>query len=198
MAERLAQRNANTDPGTGLANRRELMHSIDDMLDAKRPASCSCSTSTISSGSTTFTAIRRRPLLKAVAETLEKSAPKGACCARIGGDEFAMLFAATKAQRAEKVAPRRSSTASPTPVFVEGAQLQVSASIGLALHRSATTRRARCVRAMSRSTPRSATAGTVRLVRRGAGASSCPSASSSKRISAPGSRRATSCPSSSR
>ena len=34
-AERLAQRNANTDPGTGLANRRELMRSIVDMLDAK-------------------------------------------------------------------------------------------------------------------------------------------------------------------
>ena len=36
-AERLAQRNANTDPGTGLANRRELMRSIVDMLDAKTP-----------------------------------------------------------------------------------------------------------------------------------------------------------------
>ena len=31
-AERLAQRNANTDPATGLANRRELMRSLDDTL----------------------------------------------------------------------------------------------------------------------------------------------------------------------
>ena len=34
-AERLAQSNANTDPATGLANRRELMRSIADALDAK-------------------------------------------------------------------------------------------------------------------------------------------------------------------
>src|SRR5947208_16376243 len=32
-AERLAQSNANTDPATGLANRRELMRSLEDALD---------------------------------------------------------------------------------------------------------------------------------------------------------------------
>src|SRR3954451_18922913 len=36
-AERLAQRNANTDPGTGLAKRRELMRSLSEMLEAKTP-----------------------------------------------------------------------------------------------------------------------------------------------------------------
>jgi predicted signal transduction protein with EAL and GGDEF domain len=35
-AERLAQRNANTDPTTGLANRRELLHSLVSALEAKR------------------------------------------------------------------------------------------------------------------------------------------------------------------
>ena len=34
-AERLAQTNANTDPNTGLANRRELMRALEDMLEAK-------------------------------------------------------------------------------------------------------------------------------------------------------------------
>lgn len=36
-AARLALRNANTDPGTGLANRRELMRSLAEMLDSKTP-----------------------------------------------------------------------------------------------------------------------------------------------------------------
>src|SRR5438045_8115986 len=34
-AERLAQRNANTDPATGLANRRELMRSLAEALENK-------------------------------------------------------------------------------------------------------------------------------------------------------------------
>ena len=57
-AERLAQRNANTDPMTGLANRRELLHCARGGARSQAaPASCCCSTSTISSGSTTSTAI---------------------------------------------------------------------------------------------------------------------------------------------
>ena len=36
-AERLAERNANTDPATGLSNRRELLRSFRDALEAKRP-----------------------------------------------------------------------------------------------------------------------------------------------------------------
>src|SRR5215210_4893476 len=34
-ADRAARRNANTDPSTGLANRRELMHVLGHTLDAK-------------------------------------------------------------------------------------------------------------------------------------------------------------------
>ena len=34
-ADRLARQNANTDPGTGLANRRELMRALEEMLEAK-------------------------------------------------------------------------------------------------------------------------------------------------------------------
>src|SRR3982751_1636712 len=36
QAERQAARNANTDPMTGLANRRELVHCLEDALEAKR------------------------------------------------------------------------------------------------------------------------------------------------------------------
>ncbi|HYX45954.1 MAG TPA: EAL domain-containing protein [Sphingomicrobium sp.] len=131
-AERLAARNANTDPGTGLANRRELMRSLSEMLDSKTP------------GVLLFLdldhfkrindlhghAAGDRVLL-AVAEALKDSAPAAACCARTGGDEFAMLFPAIHDADAEKVAKDIQQRLS-APVFVEGAQVQASASIGLA------------------------------------------------------------------
>jgi predicted signal transduction protein with EAL and GGDEF domain len=70
-------------------------------------------------------------VLGSVAEALEKSAPADACCARMGGDEFAMLIPKVNAWQAEEVA-RRIQRALSAPVVVEGAQLQVSASVGLA------------------------------------------------------------------
>ncbi len=131
-AERLAQRNANTDPGTGLANRRELMRSLGDMREAKAPAVL------LLLDLDHFKRINDLHghaagdrVLLAVAEALHKSAPEGACCARMGGDEFAMLFPAVHDSEAEQVA-RSIQQCLAAPVFVEGAQLQASASIGLA------------------------------------------------------------------
>ena len=132
VAERLAQRNANTDPGTGLANRRELMRSLSEMLDLKTPGVL------LVLDLDHFKRINDLHghaagdrVLLAVADALKESAPPAACCARTGGDEFAMLFAAIHDYDAEKVAKdiqRRLSA----PVLVEGAQVQASASIGLA------------------------------------------------------------------
>ena len=132
MAERLAERNANTDPGTGLANRRELMRSIADMLDAKTAAVLLLlDLDLFKRVNDLHGHAAGDRVLKAVAEALEKSAPAGACCARTGGDEFAMLFATDSGSAAEEVA-RQIQQCLAAPVFVEGAQLQVSASIGLA------------------------------------------------------------------
>ena len=130
-AERLAERNANTDPGTGLANRRELMRSIVDMLDAKTQAVLLLlDLDHFKRVNDIHGHTAGDRVLKAVAEALEKSAPDDACCARTGGDEFAMLFAVTQDSEAEEVA-RKIQQCLAAPVFVEGAQLQVSASIGL-------------------------------------------------------------------
>jgi diguanylate cyclase (GGDEF)-like protein len=130
-AERLAQRNANTDPGTGLANRRELMRSIVDMLEAKSEAVLLLlDLDHFKRVNDLHGHTAGDRVLKAVAEALEKSAPEGACCARTGGDEFAMLFAVGSNSEAEEVA-REIQQCLARPVFVEGAQLQVSASIGL-------------------------------------------------------------------
>jgi diguanylate cyclase (GGDEF)-like protein len=131
-AERLAQRNANTDPGTGLANRRELMRSLTEMIDARTPGVLLVlDLDHFKRVNDLYGHAAGDRMLKTVAEALERSAPATSCCARTGGDEFAMLFPAIHDSDAEKVA-RRVQECLAAPVFVEGAQLQVAASIGLA------------------------------------------------------------------
>ncbi len=131
-AERLAQRNANTDPGTGLANRRELMRSLGEMLELKTPGVLLVlDLDHFKRVNDLHGHAAGDRLLLAVAEALKESAPPAACCARTGGDEFAMLFAAIHDADAEKVAKDIQQRLS-APVFVEGAQVQASASIGLA------------------------------------------------------------------
>jgi diguanylate cyclase (GGDEF)-like protein len=131
-AERLAQRNANTDPGTGLANRRELVRCLNDMLEARIPGVLLLlDLDHFKRVNDLHGHAAGDRLLLAVAEALEASAPAGSCCARMGGDEFAMLFPATADSEAELVA-RAIQQRLAAPVFAEGAQLQASASIGLA------------------------------------------------------------------
>ncbi|HEY6662975.1 MAG TPA: EAL domain-containing protein [Sphingomicrobium sp.] len=131
-AERTAQRNANTDPTTGLANRRELMRSLGDALAAR------------SSGVLLLIDLDHfkrvndlhghlagDQLLRHVAEAMLKAAPTAACCARVGGDEFAVLLEETSADAGEEIATAILARLT-TPVFVGGAQIQVFASVGLA------------------------------------------------------------------
>jgi diguanylate cyclase (GGDEF)-like protein len=131
-AERLARRNANTDPGTGLANRRELVRSLGEMRETKTAAVLLLlDLDHFKRVNDLHGHAAGDRLLLAVAEALETSAPAGACCARMGGDEFAMLFPAADDSEAEQVAQTIQQLLA-TPVFAEGAQLQASASIGLA------------------------------------------------------------------
>jgi diguanylate cyclase (GGDEF)-like protein len=131
-ADRLARDNANTDPGTGLANRRELMRALSEMLDAKtRGVLLLLDLDHFKHVNDLHGHAAGDRLLRAVASALEKSAPSGACSARTGGDEFAMLFPATEDSQAEQVA-RDIQQYLAVPVLVDGAQVQASASIGLA------------------------------------------------------------------
>ncbi|HEY8434871.1 MAG TPA: GGDEF domain-containing protein, partial [Sphingomicrobium sp.] len=131
-AAKLARDNANTDPGTGLANRRELMRALGEMLDRKTPGIL------LLLDLDHFKRINDLHghaagdrVLRAVAEALEKCAPAAACAARTGGDEFAMLLPSLADRDAEQVA-RRIQEHLAIPVVVDGAQVQASASIGLA------------------------------------------------------------------
>jgi len=131
-AERLAQRNANTDPATGLANRRELVRALEEMIDARTAGVLLLlDLDHFKRVNDLHGHAAGDRLLLTVAEALEKNAPEGACSARMGGDEFAMLVPAISDAKAEDVA-RGIQQFLTTPVFAEGAQLQVSASIGIA------------------------------------------------------------------
>ncbi len=71
-------------------------------------------------------------LLRHVADSMLKAAPQAACCARIGGDEFAVVLEGASSTAGEEVAKSILSRLG-TPMFVGGAQIQISASIGLSL-----------------------------------------------------------------
>lgn len=132
QAERTAQRNANTDPATGLANRRELLRELSDEFEAKRSGVLLLlDLDHFKRVNDLHGHLAGDQLLKSVADTLIAAAPEAACCARIGGDEFALMLNGASAKDAEKVAQAILDRLA-TPVQTAGAQLMVSASIGLA------------------------------------------------------------------
>jgi len=131
-AERAAHRNANVDHTTGLANRREFIRCISEMIGSKQKGVL------LLVDLDHFKRVNDLHghsagdrLLSAVAEILTGTAPKGACCARIGGDEFAVLLPAADAAAAETVAARLLESFR-DPITLGGPAARVSASIGLA------------------------------------------------------------------
>ena len=131
-AERLAERNANTDPATGLANRRELVRSLDELLDnGLGGVLLLLDLDHFKRINDVHGHLAGDQLLRSVAEALKQSAPPGACAARMGGDEFAMLVPDGTDAQGEKVAADILAQLA-VPVSAEGAFVQVSASIGLA------------------------------------------------------------------
>jgi diguanylate cyclase (GGDEF)-like protein len=131
-ADRLALRNANTDPTTGLYNRRQLIRSLAEAFE--------------SGGSGVLLLLdldhfkkvndlhghqAGDELLRHTAMVLGKAAPNASCHARMGGDEFALVLSEATTAQAEEVA-RSVLERIGSQVVVNGAQTQVSASIGLA------------------------------------------------------------------
>jgi diguanylate cyclase (GGDEF)-like protein len=129
-AARLADRNANTDPTTGLANRRELVRALDEGLAAKRGVFLVLDLDHFKRVNDLYGHLAGDKVLRLVANAAREAAPADACCARTGGDEFAVLLPAADAQAAEAVAQKIIERLS-APALIEGAQIQVTASIGL-------------------------------------------------------------------
>ena len=132
-AERDAHRNANTDPTTGLANRRELLRSLAEKIESR------------SSGILVLLDLDHfkrvndlhghstgDQLLCAVADAVTGAAPAGSCCARIGGDEFAIILDGAEPAIAEGFAGALVERLG-LPLPIGNIQAHVSASIGLAV-----------------------------------------------------------------
>ena len=131
-AERLAERNANTDPATGLANRRELMRELARVLESKGSgALLLADLDHFKRVNDLHGHLAGDKLLKQVADTLVAHSPQGSCCARIGGDEFAVLLEGATTREAEQIAQTILSKLA-RPVDLGNVQVFVSASVGLA------------------------------------------------------------------
>lgn len=131
-SERAARSLAYSDYVTGLRNRRGLIDALDEALEDRRSGTL------VLLDLDHFKQVNDLhghavgdDLLKAISTILIEEAPDGACCARIGGDEFAMSIFDKPAATAELVAHsilRRLAE----PVQLGSVQAHVSCSIGLA------------------------------------------------------------------
>ena len=131
-AERAAHRNANTDPTTALANRRELMRSLAETVSAKATGVLLLlDLDHFKRVNDLHGHLAGDQVLRHVADSISKAAPDATCCARIGGDEFAILQQGISGAAGEDIA-RAILERLATPLFVGGAQIHALASIGLA------------------------------------------------------------------
>jgi len=127
-----AQENANTDPATGLANRRELMRALDDALGRKAAGVfLLIDLDHFKRVNDLYGHLAGDKALVRVADAAREAAPEGGCCARTGGDEFAVLLPAADDAEGERIA-RRILESLTTPLFIDGSQFQLTASIGIA------------------------------------------------------------------
>ena len=132
VAEKLAMKNANTDPATGLGNRRELMNALTAAVKAKGSgALLLLDLDHFKRVNDLHGHLAGDQLLKKVGEKLVEASPDNACCTRIGGDEFAVFLDGASHSEAETVARALLDLLS-IPIHLGSAQAFVSASIGLA------------------------------------------------------------------
>jgi diguanylate cyclase (GGDEF)-like protein len=127
-----AHRNANTDPITGLYNRRELTRAISEAVESRdRGVLLLLDLDHFKRVNDLHGHYVGDELLRSVGRLLTELAPPDACCARIGGDEFALLMVNTADSQAQTVAESILENLK-SPVEIDNVQAQASGSIGLA------------------------------------------------------------------
>ena len=132
-AERTAQRNANTDPATGLANRRELMRALEEALAANASGVLVLlDLDHFKRVNDLHGHLAGDEVLRHVAAALTRTGAAASCCARIGGDEFAMLLEGATATVGETTAKAILEEVN-KPVHTGGTQIQITASVGLSM-----------------------------------------------------------------
>ncbi|QNM82534.1 EAL domain-containing protein [Sphingomonas sabuli] len=132
QAERTAHRNANVDHATGLANRREFMRTLHELLTEKgQGALLLIDLDHFKRVNDLHGHTAGDQLLSVIADILGHSARGGALCARIGGDEFALLLPGAVREEADARASALLEAIA-KPVRTGSSTLNVTASIGLA------------------------------------------------------------------
>ncbi|MEO7979490.1 MAG: GGDEF domain-containing protein [Sporichthyaceae bacterium] len=127
----VSERRALTDPLTGLANRDGLRLAMDDVLEARDPASALLllDLDEFKPVNDTFGHHAGDEVLREIARRVGLLVRPGDVVARLGGDEFAVFLGATADPQ---VVADRILAAVRQPVTVEGHDVRVSTSIGIA------------------------------------------------------------------
>jgi diguanylate cyclase (GGDEF)-like protein len=132
-------RRAETDPLTGVANRRRFHQTLE--IECLRYSRGHTPLSVLMIDIDNFKVINDRyghptgdTVLREVAHTLLSSLRKTDLLARYGGEEFAVLLPETREAGASIIAERIRSNVNTNPVEVDGEYIEVSVSVGLASH----------------------------------------------------------------
>jgi len=132
---------AHYDELTGLANRRLFRETLDAQFQAPGPppvALLCLDLDRFKAANDTWGHPVGDRLLAAVARRLERQVRAGDLCARLGGDEFAIVLRAADAALARAVADRIVADVS-QPYAIDGHQVEVGVSIGIAMALPAAT-----------------------------------------------------------
>jgi diguanylate cyclase (GGDEF)-like protein len=136
---RIARHAATHDPLTGLPNRRALIAHLTTALAREQPISVAIlDLDTFKQVNDRFGHPTGDLVLTAVADRLAASAPPVALAARLGGDEFALIVHAEPATALAALQATRAAINQPA-ILADGHTISVSASIGVAHHRSGLT-----------------------------------------------------------
>lgn len=132
-----AEQLAATDYLTGLANRRAFMRALDNQL-AVRPASATAALVIVDLDgfkpiNDSFGHASGDAVLRVIAGRLAEAIDGNGTCARIGGDEFAVLIANCPSERAAKMVATQLSAAIEEPVHVGGREFRISGCCGITL-----------------------------------------------------------------
>ena len=135
MLKKLMRDQANTDPLTGLLNRRALADRLDTQITGAAP-DCRFTLALLDLDgfkpvNDTYGHATGDLLLRSVADRLRAQCGDDAAVARLGGDEFAILLPCNAPLAAEAL-PNHVLTALVTPHSIEGLRIRVGASVGVA------------------------------------------------------------------
>jgi len=130
-----AIRDANEDPLTGLANRRYIMQRLDYFIDQKVPlAVMFIDLDGFKPINDEYGHDAGDEALKIVAERMTACTRESDIVARIGGDEFIILFKGLEDEEVLKERADKVLEMVGTPMWIDGNRLRMGASIGIAVY----------------------------------------------------------------